>query len=174
MPSNNERRVEILRYVMDRQRAKQRTTKAEVIRHMRGMSAVNTTHGLIMDLVKEGKLNVEELNSQVHFLSINEKYDLPQFERELLVQNITEVHSYFKNINPGNEGLIAFLIQSIIDNDLRAEIRFFVPDLYKIVIKEKARPEEQMIELKAGKPTTRGYSLYGTTISKHKRKRKKA
>jgi hypothetical protein len=160
---------------MDRQRAKQRTTKAEVIRHMRGMSAVNTTHGLIMDLVKEGKLNVEELNSQVHFLSINENYDLPQFERELLVQKITEVHSYFENITPGNEGLIAFLIQSIIDDDLRPEIRFFVPNLYKIIIKEKARPEAQMIEVKAGKPSARGYSSYSATkMPKHKRKRKKA
>jgi hypothetical protein len=129
LASNSERRVEILRYVMDRQKANQRTTKSEVIRHMRGMSAINTTHHLIMDLIKEGKLNVEKLNSQVHFLNINEKYDLPQFERELLVQAIAETHSYFENISRENKGLVAFLKKVIYDDDLRSTIEYLYIDI---------------------------------------------
>jgi hypothetical protein len=143
LPSNNERRVEILRYVLDRQRANQRTTKAEVIRHMRGISAVNTTHHLIMELIKEGKLNVEVLNSQVHFLTANEKYDLPQVERESLVQAITETHSYYENITQENEGLIAFLKEAINDDDLRSRVRDSYIDIpgieYQIVFKEKTK-----------------------------------
>ena len=99
MPSNEERRVEILRYVLDRQKAKQRTTKSEVIRHMRGMSAVNTTHGLIMDLIKEGKLNVEVLNSQVHFLTIGEKFDFNNMQRELLKSKVEEVMKLFDKLS---------------------------------------------------------------------------
>lgn len=151
MPSNNERRVEILRYVLDRQKAKQRTTKAEVIRHMRGMSAVNTTHSLIMDLIKEGKLNVDVLNSQVHFLKVNEKYDLPQFERELLVQTIIETHSYFENIALENEGLVVFLKQVINDDNLRSKINSEYPaiiglpseDEFEINLKLKLKEKPQ-------------------------------
>lgn len=128
---------------MDRQKAKQRTTKAEVIRYMRGDSAVNTTHHLIMELFREGKLNVEELNSQVHFLTVNEKYDLPQYERELLVKTIAEIHSYFENITEANEGLVAFFKRVIEDDDLRSEIGFFDPEFYKIILKEKPRKKSK-------------------------------
>lgn len=150
MPTNNERRVEILRYVLDRQRAKQRTTKAEVIRHMRGMSAVNTTHGLIIDLIKEGKLNVEKLNSQVHFLTANEYYDLPQVERESLIQAITEIHSYYERIVRDNEALVSFLKQVINDDRLRSRIKDHYIDIsgigfgdveVKIMFKDKKTKE---------------------------------
>ena len=147
MPSNEERRVKILQYVMDRQRAKQRTTKAEVIRYMRGDSAVNTTHHLIMELIREGKLNVEVLNSQVHFLTTSENYDLPQYERELLVKAITETHSYFENMVGENDSLVNFLKAAINDEGMRSDIRgsyLGIPDIddnvqYKIVFKDKTR-----------------------------------
>jgi hypothetical protein len=121
VPSNSERRVEILRHILDRQRANQRTTKSEVIRHMKGMSAINTTHHLIMDLIKEGKLNVEVLNSQVHFLTVSEKYDLPHFERELLIQAITETHLLFENIVLENQSLVDSLKKRIKDAQKKAK-----------------------------------------------------
>ena len=119
MTSNDERRVEILRYVLERQRANQKTTKAKVIEHMKGMSAINTTHALIMELIKEGKLNVEILNSQVHFLTVKKEYDLAQFERESLVEAITETHSHFEKIVLENEALVEFVKEIIDNNDLR-------------------------------------------------------
>lgn len=151
--TNDQRRVEILQYVLDRQKAKQRTTKAEVIRHMRGDSAVNTTHGLIQDLIKEGKINVEKLNSQVHFLTINEKFSLPQFERELLIQTITEIHSYYENIVRENESLVSFLKQVINDDRLRKTIKYSFLDIpgagfgdveIKIVFKEKPQKKSSV------------------------------
>lgn len=58
---------------------------------MRGMSAVNTTHGLIMDLIREGKLNVEKLNSQVHFLTVSKEFTFEGMQDELLRSHIEEV-----------------------------------------------------------------------------------
>jgi hypothetical protein len=59
--------------VGERQRAGQKTTKATVIRYMKEnkLSSRETTHNLIRNLINEGKLNKEEINSQVHFLTIN-------------------------------------------------------------------------------------------------------
>lgn len=72
--SESERRIEILEYVKERQEAKKNTTKAIVIRYMKDkrLASRETTHYLINDLIKEGKLNKKEINSQVHFLTINE------------------------------------------------------------------------------------------------------
>jgi hypothetical protein len=109
------RRIVILWYVGMRQRAKQRTTKAEVIRYMKKakLSSGETTHNSIKNMIKEGKLNVEMLNSQVHFLTVKGEYDLAQFERESLIEAITETHSYFKKNVIENEALVSSLIKTI-------------------------------------------------------------
>jgi hypothetical protein len=127
---------------------------------MRGSSAVNTTHYLIIDLIKEGKLKVEKLNSQVHFLTASKNYDLPQVERESLIQAITEVHSYYENIAGENKGLVAFLIQvinndrlrSMINDELRiivdvgAEFGISLKLKYKSPKKAKSTPEQKIAE----------------------------
>ncbi|MDW0331111.1 MAG: hypothetical protein QN651_09970, partial [Nitrososphaeraceae archaeon] len=82
-----------------------------------------------------------------HFLTVNEKYDLPQYERELLIKTITEIHSYFENIVQENESLVTFLKHAIDDPDLRSEVRSYytnipgldLSDEYKIVFKEKTK-----------------------------------
>jgi hypothetical protein len=75
LTTENERIDKILQYVGERQRANQKTTKSTVIRYMKEnrLSSRETTLNLINDLIKEGKLNKEEINSQVHFLTINYK-----------------------------------------------------------------------------------------------------
>jgi hypothetical protein len=59
---------------MERQRANQKTTKAVVARYMKEkrLSSGETTHNIIKELIDEGKLNIEVINSQVHFLTVNE------------------------------------------------------------------------------------------------------
>jgi hypothetical protein len=159
VPSNNERRVEILRYVLDRQKAKMRTTKAEVIRHMRDISAVNTTHALIMDFIKEGKLSVEILNSQLHFLKIDEKYDLAQFERELLTQAITETHSYFEKATGQNEDLVNFIKQMINDDDLRSSvIKHYTHNIEYFKVDESGIPEYKIKKMFKVKPRKKSKS----------------
>jgi hypothetical protein len=115
------RQVVILWYVGVRQRSKQRTTKAEVIRYMKKakLSSGETTQNSIKNLIREGKLNVEVLNSQVHFLTVKENYDLAQFERELLVKAIRETHSYFEETVLENEALVSFVEEVINNNDIR-------------------------------------------------------
>lgn len=72
--TESDRRVKILEYVKERQTANQKTTKATVIRYLKEkkLSSRETTLNLINELIREGKLNKEEINSQVHFLTINE------------------------------------------------------------------------------------------------------
>lgn len=100
LTSNNQRRVEILRYVLERQTANQKTTKATVIKHMKEikLSSGETTHNLIRDLINEGKLNVRELNSQVHFLTVSEKFDFNKMLTESLKASIEESLKPFENI----------------------------------------------------------------------------
>ena len=44
------------------------------MRHLQGISGLNTTHKTIMDLIDEGKINPIKDNprSQTHYLTINE------------------------------------------------------------------------------------------------------
>jgi hypothetical protein len=72
--TETERRVKILEYVSERQKANQNTTKTTVITYMKEkrLSSRETTLNLINDLIREGKLTKKEINSQVHFLTINE------------------------------------------------------------------------------------------------------
>jgi hypothetical protein len=148
--SNDERRGEILRYVIDRQRTNQKTTKSIVMRHMKKkkLSSGETTHNIIKDLIDEGKLNVEILNSQVHFLTISPNFGLPQLERHLLVQAIIQVHSYLENISAENEGLAVFLMQCITDDKLRSMINDHYRDTggaqFDIVWKQKPQKKGKL------------------------------
>jgi len=49
----------------------------------KGLSSRETTLNLINDLVREGKLNKKEINSQVHFLTINEDNEYNRIFKEL-------------------------------------------------------------------------------------------
>jgi hypothetical protein len=101
MTSNLERRIKILEYVMDRQKANKKTTKADVIRHMREkkLSAIDTTHYLINDLIKEGKLNKEVINSQVHYLTINKNFNFVKMRNEVLGKQIEELVKFFPTMD---------------------------------------------------------------------------
>jgi hypothetical protein len=85
LTTETERRIEILEFVKDRQRSGQNTTKASVIRHLKEkkLSSRETGLNLINDLIKEGKLNKKEINSQVHFLTINEENEFNRIFKEL-------------------------------------------------------------------------------------------
>jgi len=78
-PEDINRTDEILRFVRDNPRR----TKAEVIRHMKGKSAVTTTHALLTSLIDEGKIKVDKINVQTHLLSINEHNEFNKFHKLL-------------------------------------------------------------------------------------------
>ncbi len=63
------RRTEIIGYVIDHPK----TSKADVIRYMKGRSSVNTTHAILINLINEDKINVYKKNIQTHLLTINEE-----------------------------------------------------------------------------------------------------
>jgi hypothetical protein len=90
---------------MNRQKANQRTTKANVIRHMfeEGLSSGETTHNLIKNLIDEGKLNVEVINSQFHFLTINEKFNFEKMQEEALRSYVQEAMKPFGNLIKGSK-----------------------------------------------------------------------
>jgi len=94
--SNEERRLKILEYVKERQRVNQKTTKAVVMRYMKEkkLSSGETTHNILKDLIDEGKLNMEVINSQVHFLTINEK---DEFNK--MYNTLTEFETLMNTMN---------------------------------------------------------------------------
>jgi len=96
LPTIEERRIEVLQYVMHRQETNQKTTKANVIRHMKEkrLGSGETIHNTIRDLVNEGKLNVQELNTQLHFLTINEK---DEFNK--MYNTLTEFETLMNTMN---------------------------------------------------------------------------
>lgn len=71
---------EILRFV----RNNPNCTKADVIRHMKGRSSINTTHYILLTLIDNGKLNVNKINIQTHLLTINEKDEFMKFHKMLV------------------------------------------------------------------------------------------
>jgi hypothetical protein len=106
LPTTNvQRRIKIIEYVWERQKAKEKTTKAAVIRYMKEkrLSSGETTHNLIKELIDEGKLNKQEINSQVHFLTVGEKFDFVKMQNELLKTYIEEALKLFGNLSTGNE-----------------------------------------------------------------------
>lgn len=66
-PDYESRQSEILQFVSKNPNC----TKAEVIRYMKGRSAVTTTHAILKDLIREGAINVYKKNLQTHLLTIN-------------------------------------------------------------------------------------------------------
>jgi hypothetical protein len=75
-----DRTDEILQFV----RGNPNCTKADVIRHMKGKSAVRTTHALLTSLIEvEKKINVNKVNIQTHLLSINEDNKFNKFHKLL-------------------------------------------------------------------------------------------
>jgi hypothetical protein len=70
-PDYESRQHDILQFVSKNPNC----TKAAVIEHMLGRSAVTTTHAILKDMIqdgKNGKLNVYKKNLQTHLLTINE------------------------------------------------------------------------------------------------------
>jgi hypothetical protein len=66
-PDYESRQHEILEFVSKNANC----TKADVIRYMKGRSALTTTHAILKDLIKEGAINVHKKNLQTHLLTIN-------------------------------------------------------------------------------------------------------
>jgi hypothetical protein len=80
IPIDVNRTDEILQFVRDNPNC----TKADVIRYMKGKSAVRTTHALLTNLINvEKKINVHKVNIQTHLLTINEKNDFNKFHKLL-------------------------------------------------------------------------------------------
>lgn len=106
--TNDERRMKILEFVLERQKSKQITTKNTVIKYMidRKSSSRQTTHNLIKELIKEGKLNMQEINSQVHVLTIDEKWDNYKIQFESLKSQIEKALKPFPDILKSNEIMI--------------------------------------------------------------------
>ena len=73
-PDYESRQNDILQYV----RQNPNSTKADVIRHMLGRSALTTTHAILKDMTRDGKLNVYKKNLQTHLLTVNEKNEFNQ------------------------------------------------------------------------------------------------
>ena len=106
MTTNDERRIKILEFVSERQKKKQDTTKNDVIEYMKGkkLSARQTTHNLIKELKNEGKLNVKEINSQIHLLTVSEKWDIYKMQEELLKSQIKKTLESFPDYTVMIEG----------------------------------------------------------------------
>lgn len=87
MTTDTDRRIQILQFVAERQRVNKKTTKADVIRHLKEnkLASRQTAHDLINQLIEEEKkLNKEEINSQVHFLTINDENKFIQIYLQLV------------------------------------------------------------------------------------------
>ena len=108
MTTNFERRLETLKCVLERQRAKQSTTKNDVIKYMieKRLSSRQTTHNLIKDLIKEKWLNVEKINSQQHYLTVNESWDYYKMQEELLKSQIQKVWEQFPDLKKNSQVVI--------------------------------------------------------------------
>jgi hypothetical protein len=73
------RRSFIIKYVIDHPNC----TKADVIRYMKGRSAVRTTHGILIKLIKEGKIKVQKKHIQTHLLTINDDNDFIKIYKQI-------------------------------------------------------------------------------------------
>lgn len=74
-----------------------RSNKSDVVRHLQGISRLNTTHKTIMDLIDEGKINPIKDNprSQTHYLTINESNEFNKIyntlsEIEIIINTMDE------------------------------------------------------------------------------------
>jgi hypothetical protein len=103
--TNDERRIKILEYIMKRQHANKKTTKSSVIEYMKEnkLSSRETSHKLIKALIDAGILNKEELNSQMHFLTINKKWDIHKVEIESLMSQIKKTVKPMEHLFTGDK-----------------------------------------------------------------------
>lgn len=102
--TESDRRINILEHVKERQDARKNTTKAIVIRYMKEkrLASRETTHYLINDLISEGKLNKKEINSQVHFLTLNEENEFNKIYKTLSdIQNLINQSTPYMYALPG-------------------------------------------------------------------------
>ena len=74
-----------------------RINKSDVVRHLQGISRLNTLHKTIMDLIDEGKINPIKDNprSQTHYLTINESNEFNKIyntlsEIEIIINTMDE------------------------------------------------------------------------------------
>lgn len=74
-----------------------RINKSDVVRHLQGISRLNTTHKTIMDLIDEGKINPIKDNprSQTHYLTIDESNEFNKIyntlsEIEIIINTMDE------------------------------------------------------------------------------------
>jgi hypothetical protein len=78
LTSETERRIKILEYLrensLDKDKKAKKINKADVMRHLEGISRLKTTHGTIINLIKEGKIKMikDKPYSQTHYLTLNE------------------------------------------------------------------------------------------------------
>jgi ribosomal protein L28 len=100
-PDYESRQNEILRFV----RHNPNCTKADVIRHMLGRSALTTTHAILKDMIRDRKLNVYKKNLQTHLLTVNEKNEFNKIYISLSeIKSITDnlkhmVSTYKQDLN---------------------------------------------------------------------------
>jgi hypothetical protein len=146
LTTESDRRVKILDFVKDRQKAKQNTTKAIVITHMKDkrLASRETTHYLIKDLINEGKLTKKEINSQVHFLTINEDNDfnkiynsISEFENFIVDKPFSDIKGL--KINPKNPAAFNELGQ--LQVNLKA-IVFFILQHFIDITKKRIQSEQ--------------------------------
>ena len=101
MPIDIDRTDKILRFV----RNNPNCTKSDVIRHMKGKSAVRTTHSIITNLIKEVKINVHKVNIQTHLLTINEDDEFNKFHKMLVdIETLVEDMRNFMMFKVDNTG----------------------------------------------------------------------
>jgi hypothetical protein len=96
-----DRTDKILRFV----RNNPNCTKADVIRHMKGRSAVRITHSIITKLVKKGKINENKKHIQTHLLTINEDDEFNKFHKMLVdIETLVEDMRNFMMFKVDNTG----------------------------------------------------------------------
>ena len=80
--SESQRRIKILDYL--RENSSKKINKSDVMRYMEDTSRAMTTHKIIMDLIKEGKIKMikDKPHSQTHYLTINDENEFNRINQE--------------------------------------------------------------------------------------------
>ncbi|MGC1263578.1 MAG: hypothetical protein WA932_06400, partial [Nitrososphaeraceae archaeon] len=75
--------IKILDYL--RENSSKKINKSDVMRYMEDTSRAMTTHKIIMDLIKEGKIKMikDKPHSQTHYLTINDENEFNRINQEL-------------------------------------------------------------------------------------------
>jgi hypothetical protein len=80
--------------------ANKKTTKSSVIKHMKEnkLSSRETSHKLINVLIDSGILNKEELNSQMHILTVNKDWDIDKIQANSIESQINKALKPFPRL----------------------------------------------------------------------------